>query len=234
MCGLHFKGVPNNPCDWEPHFIDFGPPLSEVDTNSDDPIPEALEYEMVKKANLYLSEIVGHHGTVITFNGRGFDVPILFTRCMVFGLNTAEWYTKDFQYRFSTTSHLDLLDAFTENGAVYKARPSLSILAHICGLPGKVGIDGSKVKDYYAAGKYQEIRDYCMSDNLLTGVLFMRWMVTRGLISADEYRKVVMGIVDQACAKDANGTVIHPYMCQMMDLINYNRLFIIQQKKAAK
>lgn len=229
-CSIHLKTVGIN--DWEPIFIDWGPDLENLSQNKEDLLDESLEYEMCKRLNSFLNNFVSYTGgTVITFNGRGFDIPLFYTRCMVFGLDTSGWYTKDFRYRFSDTVHLDLLDATTEYGAVYKNRPSLSLLCHLFGLPGKVGIDGSQVAAEYQKGNYKEIRDYCMSDNMDTAIVALRWMVSRGLITIKEYTRAVNKIITEACRKDEEGNPIHAHTCEIIedDRTDYNSLFLINR-----
>jgi len=231
-CSMKLAPIPGSINEWVPSFVDYGPSPNDIVTDSEDGIPEDLEYDMVKSLNLTLANVITRGGTVITFNGRGFDIPLLYARCMVFGLNTAGWYTKDFRYRFSTTGHLDLLDILTEYGAVYKARPSLATLCHLCGLPGKVGIDGSMVGDHYKKGNHAEIRDYCMSDNLDTGIIFLRWLVSKGALAIAEYQQLVLKIVTEACVKDENEEVVYPLMCQILEKADQNVLYLIRKGKS--
>ena len=50
----------------------------------------------------------------------------------------------------------------------YKGFVSLDKLCEFFGLPGKGGMDGSQVYDYWVAGKDQEIADYCVDDTQKT------------------------------------------------------------------
>jgi len=232
-CSVHLKSVGIN--NWEPVFIDWGPDLDDLNDDTSDLLDEPREFEMCKRLNDFMNNLIGcQGGTLITFNGRGFDIPLLCTRCMVFGLDISGWYdSKDFRYRFSDAGHLDLLDATSEYGAVYRGRPSLALLCKLAGLPGKVGIDGSMVQAEYDKGNYKEIRDYCMSDNMDTAIVALRWMVLRGRISKKEYTLVVNKILEEACRKDENGEPVHAHTCELLEdsRTDYNALFLLNSAR---
>jgi predicted PolB exonuclease-like 3'-5' exonuclease len=56
----------------------------------------------------------------------------------------------------------------------------LSEVAIILGLPGKMGMSGAQVWEYYLAGKIEEIRNYCETDVLNTYLIYLRWELIRG------------------------------------------------------
>jgi predicted PolB exonuclease-like 3'-5' exonuclease len=66
--------------------------------------------------------------------------------------------------------------------------PSLDALAQLVGMPGKMGVDGSKVQSMHEQGKHAEIRDYCLHDVVQTAFVFLRAEVLRGRLSPDDYR----------------------------------------------
>ena len=66
--------------------------------------------------------------------------------------------------------------------------PSLSALAQLVGMPGKMDVDGSKVESMFAHGRYAEIRDYCLHDVVQTTFVFLRTELLRGRLTQDEYR----------------------------------------------
>ena len=138
------------------------------------------------------------------------------------------WQTKDFRYRFSDTGHVDLLDVATEYGAAYRNRPNLALLCRLFGLPGKHGIEGEQVPDFYAEGRYKEIRDYCMSDNMETGIVYLRWLVSRGMISIPQYQQTLFKIQQVANSIDENGEKIHPHMSKLFEMSDLKTLFLMQ------
>ncbi len=53
-----------------------------------------------------------HKPTIVTFNGRGFDLPVIAARCMKHGQPLLYYYRdRDVRYRFSSDGHMDLLDS---------------------------------------------------------------------------------------------------------------------------
>jgi len=89
---------------------------------------------------------------VITWNGRGFDLPVLALRALRFGLDFRWYYRGEgYRYRFSEEGHLDLCDVIADHGAAKMT--SLDGAARIVGLPGKDGVDGSQVEALFHAGQ---------------------------------------------------------------------------------
>lgn len=131
---------------------------------------------------------------IISWNGSGFDLPVLHYRAMINNVVAPRYWdfgddNKDFKWnnyisRYHTR-HLDLMDLL----ALYNARANapLDDLAKLCGFPGKLGMDGSKVWDAFKAGKIQEIRDYCETDVANTHLVYLRFQLMRGHLSKAEY-----------------------------------------------
>ncbi|EEG33713.1 hypothetical protein NEIFLAOT_01193 [Neisseria flavescens NRL30031/H210] len=73
--------------------------------------------------------------------------------------------------------------------ALYQPRASVPLddMAKLCGFPGKLGMDGSKVWDAYHAGRLKDIRDYCETDAANTYLMYMRFRMMSGALDADEY-----------------------------------------------
>ena len=68
-----------------------------------------------------------------------------------------------------------------------RANAPLDDLAKLCGFPGKLGMDGSKVWDAYKAGRLEEIRNYCETDVANTHLVFLRFKLMRGQLSQNAY-----------------------------------------------
>lgn len=125
---------------------------------------------------------------LITYNGRGFDLPVLTNRCLKHGLSFPAYFAnRDYRYRYTERGHLDLLDTLTDYGAA--TRTKLDVFTQLIGLPGKMEVDGSMVQGMYDQGKYKEIRDYCLHDVAQTAFLFLRTQRLRGILHSDEYRE---------------------------------------------
>ena len=75
--------------------------------------------------------------------------------------------------------HLDLMDVL----AAYQARgrASLEHTALLLGLPGKLGMSGDQVFDYWKASRVAEIRAYCETDVFNTYLVWLRFQLIRGV-----------------------------------------------------
>ncbi|HVY28108.1 MAG TPA: ribonuclease H-like domain-containing protein [Polyangiaceae bacterium] len=123
---------------------------------------------------------------LVTFNGRGFDLPVIATRCLRYGITFRHYYhSRDVRYRFTADGHLDLMDYIADFGATKSAK--LDVIAKLCGMPGKVGVDGKDVGPLIHAGKIQEVRDYCLCDVAQTAGVFLRLQLVRGEIDRERY-----------------------------------------------
>jgi predicted PolB exonuclease-like 3'-5' exonuclease len=156
--------------------------------NLDDAEPKLIQdfYRIVER---YTPQLV-------SWNGGGFDLPVLNYRALIHGINAARFWEmgeedRDFKWnnylsRYHTR-HLDLMDHL----AMYTGRANapLDDLAKLCGFPGKMGVDGSQVWSLYQEGRLQEIRDYCETDVVNTYLVYCRFQEMRGGFSSAEYEE---------------------------------------------
>ena len=135
---------------------------------------------------------------LVSWNGSGFDLPVLHHRSLIHGVAAAkywEWGDDDRDFRYNNylsryhTRHLDLMDVL----AGYQPRGSagLDAMARLCGFPGKLGMDGSEVAAAVAAGQLDAVRRYCETDVMNTYLLYQRFQLLRGVSSAGEYAKEI-------------------------------------------
>lgn len=106
----------------------------------------------------------------VTFNGSGFDLPVLTltaqkTRC--FDLPSLKAAATE--PRFHSAKHFDLADRISGYGRARGA--SLEKLCKELGIPAKLDVHGSDVGTLYAEGRTDEIVDYCESDVAATLLL---------------------------------------------------------------
>ena len=132
-----------------------------------------------------LGGVVGK-ATLVTYNGRSFDLPVIALRSLAHAV-PMPWYYRETstRYRYSEHGHLDLCDWLADHGAVRAG--SLDALARLIGLPGKVGVDGSQVEGLHAAGRIDEIERYCLADVAQTALLFLRFRMLQGQLSPEAY-----------------------------------------------
>jgi predicted PolB exonuclease-like 3'-5' exonuclease len=134
--------------------------------------------------------------TLVSWNGGGFDLPVLHYRSLVHGIAAPRYWDtgehdRDFKWnnyisRFHWR-HTDLMDVLA--GYQPRASAPLDDIAQMLGLPGKLGMDGSKVWSAYQAGRLGEIRDYCETDVLNTYLVYLRFELLRGNLDPPGYER---------------------------------------------
>jgi 3'-5' exonuclease len=133
---------------------------------------------------------------LVSWNGGGFDLPVLNYRAMVHGVSAPrfwEWGDEDRAFNYNNyisryhKRHLDLMDLL----AFYQGRgyAPLDEIARLLGFPGKLGMDGSKVWEAYQDGRIEEIRNYCETDAANTYLVFLRFQLLRGAYDEARYRR---------------------------------------------
>ena len=134
--------------------------------------------------------------TLVTFNGRTYDVPVLELAAFRFGISVPAWFNlaeKSYEQcrnRYNIGAHLDLQDILTNFGATRFAG-GLHLVANLLGKPGKMDIAGHMVQDLYNEGQIERITDYCRCDVLDTYFVFLRTAVMMGKLSLDAEQKIV-------------------------------------------
>lgn len=132
--------------------------------------------------------------TLITWNGSGFDLPVLHYRALLHKViaprywevgeddNSFKWnnYLNRYHYR-----HTDLMDVLA--GYTGRANARLDDIALMLGFPGKMGQSGATVFSQYHKGHLKAIRDYCETDVLNTYLVYLRYELMRGRLSTDEH-----------------------------------------------
>lgn len=144
----------------------------------------------------FFAGIDKHTPTLVSWNGSGFDLPVLHYRSLLHRISAPTyWETGENQQTFKWNNylsrfhyrHIDLMDVLA--GYQNKAFAPLDDISTILGFPGKMGMSGSKVWDQYLAGELKEIRDYCETDVLNTYCVYLRFELVRGNISQENYDK---------------------------------------------
>ncbi len=146
----------------------------------------------------FFAGIDKHMPTLVSWNGSGFDLPVLHYRSLLHGIKAENYweigenqqafrwnnYLNRFHYR-----HLDLMDTL----AAYqnKAFAPLDEIATMLGFPGKMGMSGNKVFDEYINKNISGIRNYCETDVLNTYCVYLRFELIRGNLTNDEYQQEI-------------------------------------------
>ena len=122
---------------------------------------------------------------LVTFNGRGFDLPLMELAAFDHGCSARDYFANS-RNRFNG-NHIDLFDWLSNYGA-FRLVGGLNMMAKRGDRPaglGKMEVAGDQVYAMYQAGKRQEINDYCMFDTLDTYFVFLRTRVLMGEMSAE-------------------------------------------------
>ncbi len=124
-------------------------------------------------------ELAKRYEQIVTFNGRGFDVPFLYLRSALLGvaISRKDWLG----YRFQTEPHCDLAEQLTfynvsgRDGAA--RRFNLDFYCKAFGIPSPKahGVSGMNVAELIAEGRYRDIADYCLRDVRATVALHRIW-----------------------------------------------------------
>ena len=127
---------------------------------------EGLAHEFWRRLELF-------DGLLISYNGRGYDLPVMELQALRHGCAVPRYFTERNGLRQRTGRHLDLLDWFGNFGAV-RLRGGFDLLARVAGLPGKGAVSGGDVQRLWERGCWDEIHRYCADDALQTYLLYLR------------------------------------------------------------
>ncbi len=161
--------------------------------------PDSDEKEIVQK----FFAIVEKSPTLVSWNGTGFDLPVLQYRALIHSIpSVTYWDTGEFNSEFKWNNyqsryhkrHIDLMDTLSRFQP--RAFASLDDICKLIGLPGKIGVGGDKVFDTYLDGKLQEIRDYCEIDALSTYLVYLRFELIRGNYTMQRYENELQLVRD--------------------------------------
>lgn len=113
--------------------------------------------------------LAGRAETVVTFNGRGFDVPFLVTRSLVHGIPAR---VDLLSQRFALRPHLDLFELLTQRG---RGPSKLDVVCWALGIESpKEVMDGSMVAPAYERGEIVRIAEYNAHDVRATASVYRR------------------------------------------------------------
>ena len=140
---------------------------------------------------------------VVSWNGGGFDFPVLHYRGLIHGIQAPRYWDMgddDKEFKWNNyisryhSRHTDLMDLL----AMYQGRANapLDDMAQLCGFPGKLGMDGSKVWDAYQNGEIEAIRNYCETDVVNTYLVYLRFQLMRGQLNQAAYEREIALVRD--------------------------------------
>lgn len=158
--------------------------IGELDSN---------EAEIIKR---FYDGIDKYTPTLVSWNGGGFDFPVLHYRALKHGVAAPRYWetgSDDQSFRWNNylsryhSRHTDLMDVLA--GYQPRANAPLDEIAVMLGYPGKMGMSGDRVWDEFQAGNLEGIRNYCETDVLNTYLVYLRFELIRGNLTKDAWHK---------------------------------------------
>ena len=124
-------------------------------------------------------DVAKHYDSVVTFNGRGFDVPFIYLRSALLNvpISRKNWLG----YRYATDPHCDLAEQLTfysvsgRDGAARRFNLDFYCKAFGIESPKSHGVTGMAVATLMAEGKFRDIAEYCLRDVRATLELYKIW-----------------------------------------------------------
>lgn len=163
--------------------------------------------------------------TLVSFNGRTFDIPLLELAAFRYGLDIGDWMRDSgpsYEHprnRYNSSSHIDLQEVVTNFGAT-RFKGGLNLLASLLKKPGKMGIAGHMVQDLHAEGQLNRINDYCRCDVLDTYFVFLRARLLYGEITLEQETKLVAETIQWLKQNSAVDPVYKEYLDNCEQWIN--------------
>ncbi|MST95322.1 MAG: hypothetical protein EXS33_08680 [Pedosphaera sp.] len=124
-------------------------------------------------------DVARHYDSIVTFNGRGFDVPFIYLRSAQLNvpISRKDWLG----YRYAVEPHCDLAEQLTfygvsgRDGAARKFNLDFYCKAFGIESPKSHGVTGLDVNTLMAEARYREIAEYCLRDVRATVLLYQMW-----------------------------------------------------------
>ncbi len=164
----------------------------------------AGEREIIQR---FFDGIEKYSPMLVSWNGSGFDLPVLHYRALRHGVRAARYWDtgdddRDFRWnnylnRFHFR-HLDLMDIIS--GYQARAAAPLDEIATVLGFPGKMGMSGAHVWEAFLEGDLRGIRNYCETDVLNTYLVYLRFELIRGRLTLSQHDRELQRVKDYLAA----------------------------------
>lgn len=161
---------------------------------------DSSEKEIIQR---FFDGIEKYNPTLVSWNGGGFDLPVLHYRALYHGITARRYWENgndDQSFRWNNylnrfhERHTDLMDVLA--GYQARANAPLTEIATMLGFPGKMGMSGDKVWDCFLQGDTEAIRNYCETDVLNTYLIYLRYELMRGNQTQTSYQQACEQLKD--------------------------------------
>jgi len=170
-------------------------------------VGERTEREIIKS---FVDRIGELRPQLVSFNGHGFDLPVLRYRAMLHSIHAPGLARRPYFNRY-TDDALDLCDVLSSYDA--RSKVSLDALSRFLGLAGKPdGVDGSQVATLVRDGRIGEVADYCETDVVNTYRAWLRYELFRGSLGEAEFVASEADLTTFLSARLAT----HPHLAALM------------------
>ena len=153
--------------------------------------------------------------TFVTFNGRGFDIPMMEMMAYRYGISVPEWFVGGGSYaprnRYNTGSHFDLYE-FLGNFGSAAINGGLNLAAKVLKKPGKIDTHGDMVQDMFMRGEYADIHGYCFCDVIDTYFVFLRTKVLTGEMTPERETELIQMMRQRLTNWSADRAPIKKYL----------------------
>lgn len=138
---------------------------------------------------------------LVSFNGRGFDLPTIMLRAMKYNLNAFGYFESEnasktknkwenYRARYSEKWHTDLLECLGNFGSVRNL--NLDNVCKMLGIVGKYEVSGGDVYSlYYDKKDIEKIDFYCQSDVLNTYWLYLKYAILKDELRLEDYAEIL-------------------------------------------
>lgn len=138
---------------------------------------------------------------LVSFNGRGFDLPTIMLRAMKYNLSAFGYFESEnasktknkwenYRARYSEKWHTDLLECLGNFGSVRNL--NLDNVCKMLGIVGKYEVSGGDVYSlYYDRKDIEKIDFYCQSDVLNTYWLYLKYAILKDELRLEDYAGIL-------------------------------------------
>jgi predicted PolB exonuclease-like 3'-5' exonuclease len=194
---IRLKRLEKTGHDFLPHFLQKIVAISIVFQNSNQVKIWSIGHDGETEAEIIQRFFLGiekYQPTLVSWNGGGFDLPVLHYRSMLHHIQAPTYWENgeqqpEFKWNNYTSRyhqrHTDLMDVLSSYQN--RAFAPLDEFSQILGLPGKIGLHGSEVFQAYQKGNIADICRYCESDVLNTHLIYLRFLYIKASITQQQY-----------------------------------------------